>query len=77
MYAIYLMFIIANILMIPLGIVMIRTGGLRTARAARVGDAGDHAVLRRRLVRDRQQWPILLWLWQRLWRRSPASASSP
>ena len=55
MYAIYLMFIIANIIMIPLGIVMIRPGELRAARAAFRGHAGDHPVLRGRLVRDRQQ----------------------
>ena len=55
MYAIYLMFIIANILMIPLGHRDDPARRLRAARAARLGDAGDHAVLRGRLVRDRQQ----------------------
>ena len=55
MYAIYLMFIIANIMMIPLGIVMIRLAALRAARAALLDHAGHHAVLRGRLLRDRQQ----------------------
>ena len=53
MYAIYIMFIIANIIMIPLGIVMIRAGELRAARAALGRDAGHHPVLRGRLVRHR------------------------
>ena len=55
MYAIYLMFIIANIIMIPFGIVMIRLASyvLRAPRSSR--DAGHHAVLRGRLVRHRQQ----------------------
>ena len=55
MYAIYLMFIIANIIMIPLGIVMIRLASyvLRAPRSSR--HARHHAVLRGRLVRDRQQ----------------------
>ena len=55
MYAIYLMFIIANIIMIPLGIVMIRLASY-VLRAPRSSDhACHHAVLRGRLVRDRQQ----------------------
>src|SRR4051794_1291309 len=55
MYAIYLMFIIANI---PDDSARHRddpAGRLRAARTARLGDAGDHAVLRGRFVCDRQQ----------------------
>ena len=55
MYALYLVFIIANIIMIPLGIVMIRAGEHGAARAAGRGDAGDHLLLRGRRLRDRQQ----------------------
>ena len=69
MYALYIIFIIANIIMIPLGIVMIRMAQLRAARAALGGHAGDRAVLRGRLLRDRQQ-PV------RRRHASPPSASS-
>ena len=55
MYALYIIFIIANIIMIPLGIVMIRVASTGAARAARGRDAGDRPALRGRRVRDRQQ----------------------
>ena len=55
MYAIYIIFVIANIIMIPLGIMMIRGSELRAARAARLHHAGHHSVRRRRRLRDRKQ----------------------
>jgi putative tricarboxylic transport membrane protein len=47
MYALYIIFILANLIMIPLGIMMIRLGLHRAAGAALGGDAGDPAALRR------------------------------
>ena len=53
-YAIFLVFILANLLMIPLGIAAIK-GAKQMLRAPRDGaDAGDPAVLHRRLVRHQQ-----------------------
>ncbi len=55
MYALYIIFIIANIIMIPLGIVMIRVAS-KVLRAPRCVDhAGDRAAVRGRRVRHRQQ----------------------
>ena len=53
-YAIFLVFILANIIMVPLGWTAIKAAKTRPARAARSADAGDPAVLHRRLVRDQQ-----------------------
>ena len=47
MYALYIIFIIANIIMIPLGIIMIRVAEHSAARAARVDHAGDRAAAAR------------------------------
>ena len=53
-YAVYLLFIIANLIMLPLGWAVHQGRQAHPARAARHPDAGDPAVLRRRLVRDQQ-----------------------
>ena len=53
-YAIFLVFILANLIMLPLGWFAIKIAKQRAARAARPADAGDPAVLRGRRVRDQQ-----------------------
>ena len=53
-YAVYLLFIIANLIMIPLGLAVHQGGQADPARAARRADAGDPAVLPRRRLRDQQ-----------------------
>ena len=52
-YAIFIVFILANLLMMPLGIAA-HQGRRQLARAAPGADAGDPAVLRRRLVCHQQ-----------------------
>ncbi len=53
-YAVYLLFIIANVIMIPLGLLCIKAAKniLNVPRGR--PDAGHHAVLRRRILRDQQ-----------------------
>ena len=53
-YAVYLLFIIANLIMIPLGWWCIKVAKQILKVPRNVADAGHHAVLRRRLVRDQQ-----------------------
>ncbi len=53
-YAVYLLFIVANLIMIPLGLLCIKVAKQHPAGAAQGPDAGHPAVLRRRLVRDQQ-----------------------
>ena len=53
-YAVYLLFIIANIIMIPLGWWCIKVSKQILKVPADRADAGDHAVLRGRLLRDQQ-----------------------
>ena len=53
-YAVFLLFIIANLIMIPLGYACIKALEADPQGAAQRADADDHAVLRRRRVRDQQ-----------------------
>ncbi len=53
-YAVYLLFIIANLIMIPLGLVVHQGFEADPEGAAQRADAGHPAVLRGRLVRDQQ-----------------------
>ena len=53
-YAVYLLFIIANLIMIPLGWMCIKAAKKILKRAAQRPDAGHPAVLHRRRVRDQQ-----------------------
>ena len=53
-YAVYLLFILANLIMMPLGWLCIKVGQADPARAAQHPDAGDPAVLHRRRLRDQQ-----------------------
>ena len=53
-YAVFLLFILANLIMLPLGWALHQGGEADPARAAQRADAGDPAVLHRRHVRDQQ-----------------------
>ena len=53
-YAVFLLFIIANLIMIPLGYLCIKVAKRILQGAARDPDAGDPAVLHGRHLRDQQ-----------------------
>ncbi len=53
-YAVFIIFILANLLMLPLGWAAIKIGQAAPARAAQCAVADHLAVLRRRLLRDDQ-----------------------